>query len=209
MKKTLQWLNVNFEPYMMAILFYAMVALVTLQVIMRFVFSSGFSWGEEVAKFMFVWLMYFGFSYATKNNRHIRVSYFVAKLPEKLQRIIMVFCDVLFLVFSCFVFVSLFVLCETVFRFSDKTVAMDLTMNILYGAAVVGFALMIVRILQNIIWKIKHFHSSLEEYENFGGVYTPNNKISLYINEESEMLEVDSLEISDEISIVEEKVKEK
>ncbi len=75
MKKVLKWLDVNFEPLLIAVLFTALILLITIQVILRLSPLAGFSWGEEISRFMFVWLMYFSFSYATRNNRHIRVSF--------------------------------------------------------------------------------------------------------------------------------------
>lgn len=100
MKKVLKWLDVNFEPLLIAVLFTALILLITIQVILRLSPLAGFSWGEEISRFMFVWLMYFSFSYATRNNRHIRVSFFVKKLPESAQKVILFICDILFLIFQ-------------------------------------------------------------------------------------------------------------
>ena len=47
MKKTLRWLDVNFEAILMVLFFSLMILLVTVQVVLRFIFKTGFSWGEE------------------------------------------------------------------------------------------------------------------------------------------------------------------
>ena len=53
MKKTLRWLDVNFEAILMVLFFSLMILLVTVQVVLRFIFKTGFSWGEEVARLLF------------------------------------------------------------------------------------------------------------------------------------------------------------
>ena len=58
MKKFLRWLDINFEPLCMTVMFYLMSGLMVLQVILRFAFHTGFAWGEEVSRFIFVWLVF-------------------------------------------------------------------------------------------------------------------------------------------------------
>lgn len=177
MKKVFAWLDKNFEPVLMTVLFYAMTALVTLQVILRFVFNSGFAWGEEVSRFIFVWLMYFSISYTTRNHRHIKVTFLVGKLNEKLQKIVMIIVDFLFVGFSTVVFMSAIRICQSVIEYNDRAVTIDVSMNIIYGAGLVGFAIMMIRLIQGIVWKFKNFSKSLEYFENHTGVYTGANDI--------------------------------
>ena len=48
MKKTLRWLDVNFEAILMVLFFSLMILLVTVQVVLRFIFKTGFSWGWQL-----------------------------------------------------------------------------------------------------------------------------------------------------------------
>lgn len=66
MKKTLRWLDVNFEAILMVLFFSLMILLVTVQVVLRFIFKTGFSWGEEVARLLFVWMSFSSFGYLTR-----------------------------------------------------------------------------------------------------------------------------------------------
>lgn len=43
MKKTLKWLDINFEPLLIMVIFIAMTCLICLQVILRFFMGSGFA----------------------------------------------------------------------------------------------------------------------------------------------------------------------
>lgn len=161
----------------MAVLFYAITLLVTLQVILRFVFSSGFAWGEEVARFMFVWLMYISIAYATRNQRHIKVAFLVNKFSEKVRKRIMIMTDLLFLAFSTIIFYATIKVCQTTMEFQDMAVTINVSLNIVFGAGVLGFGLMVIRLVQTIWWKIQHLDSSLEVFENVAGVYTGASKV--------------------------------
>jgi len=175
--KILRWLDINFEPILMAVLFYAITLLVTLQVILRFVFSSGFAWGEEVSRFMFVWLMYISISYATRNQRHIKVAFLVNKFPIEVRKKLMILTDVLFLTFCVIAFYGTVLVCRSTWEFQDMSVTVNVSLNIIFGAGILGFGLMVIRLIQSIAWKIKHFQSPLEVFENLTGVYTGADKI--------------------------------
>jgi TRAP-type C4-dicarboxylate transport system permease small subunit len=73
--------------YLMALALAIMVALVFGNVIMRYVFSSGFAAAEEVARLMFVWLIFLGAILALRHHSHLGVSMLQAQLPRPLRRV--------------------------------------------------------------------------------------------------------------------------
>ncbi|GKV65227.1 MULTISPECIES: TRAP transporter small permease [unclassified Sporosarcina] len=186
MSTAYRWLDRNFEPIVMALLFYVMTTIVTLQVILRFAFNSGFSWAEELARFLFVWLMYFSISYATRNNSHIKITFLVDKLSEKASKIIAVAVDILFMVFAVIVFIAAWNICQSISEFQDKAVSMNVSMNILYGAGLVGFALMIIRLIQVLIWKVSNFSAPMDRFTNEGGLYSGANEVMFSPKEQPE-----------------------
>lgn len=177
MKKAISWIDQNFEPLIITALFFAMTGLVTLQVILRFVFNTGFAGAEEISRFMFIWLMYFSFSYTTRRQRHIRLTFMLEKLPLTARKIVMIAVDLLFLTFSVIIFWAAWRICQEVIRFQDRAVTIDISMNIIYSAGLVGFGLMIIRIIQSIIWKCKNFNGPMDRFENAGAKYTENNNL--------------------------------
>lgn len=188
MKKLITWLDKNFEPVMMVILFACMSLLICLQVILRFCFSTGISWAEECSRFLFVWLMYFSIAEATKKNRSIKIAYFIKKLNEKLQKKMYIFSDFLIFVFSAISLFASYKVCATTARFNDRAITMAISLNFLYVAGFIGFMLMTIRILQNIYWKIKHIDDDMEVFENVNRVYSDEKA---YINSKTLQLEGD------------------
>jgi TRAP-type C4-dicarboxylate transport system permease small subunit len=64
-----------------------MIATVTLQIVMRYVFARPLMWSEELARFGYAWFAHFGAGLAAKDQTHLRVSFFVEKTPVKLHRV--------------------------------------------------------------------------------------------------------------------------
>ncbi len=176
-KKIFKWLDINFEPTVMTVLFYAITMLITLQVILRFVFSTGFSWGEEVARFLFVWLMNFSIAYATRNQRHIKITYIINMFSVKVQKIFLILSDMVFLIFSSLIFMAAIRVCQAAIKYADMAVTIEVSLNVVYGAGVVGYALIVIRLIQTLIWKIRNFDAEMDRYENRGGSYTGADKI--------------------------------
>ncbi len=177
MKQTLRWLDVNFEAILMVFFFSLMILLVTAQVILRFVFETGFSWGEEVSKLLFVWMSFSSFGYLTRGSRHVRMGFFRERLPEKMQKAILLLCDVLFLVFSAYGTVAVARLCADAWRYQDMLTAIPWNYNALYLAGLLGFVMMVIRNIQVIVWKLTHWGGNLDCFVNYDGAHYKNNKI--------------------------------
>jgi TRAP-type C4-dicarboxylate transport system permease small subunit len=170
-KKLFLKLEANFEPVMMIGLFYSLLLLLTVQILLRTFADGGFSWAEEICRFIFVWLMYFAISYATRNQRHIKVRFFSQLFGRKIEKYISIVADLFFLLFSVVMFISATKLVREVAEFGDKAISVNISMNFLYGAGLIGLLLMIIRVAQGVIWKIKNFNEPIERFENVMGVY--------------------------------------
>lgn len=64
------------------ILMLALVTLVFMQVVLRYMFSSGMVWAEELERFIFVWLMFLGISMGIYKQRHIAITFVVERIEK-------------------------------------------------------------------------------------------------------------------------------
>src|SRR3954447_26405416 len=65
----------------------ALVIIVTfVQVVFRYGLESSLSWSEELARYIFVWIIFIGTSVATQRRQHIFVEVLVALMPPPLRR---------------------------------------------------------------------------------------------------------------------------
>jgi TRAP-type C4-dicarboxylate transport system permease small subunit len=188
-KKILKWLDINLEPLFIMVIFIVMTSLITLQVIKRFIYGSGFAWGEEFSVFMFVWIVFLGISYAFRNNRQIGVHFLRDLLPEKIRKVLVVFVEI-----SMFVLMLVFLKgaisnVQAVAKFGDKVQSVPISLNILYYAAVSGYSLSLVRLVQSVVWKVKRFNASYELFLNQGGLYSGASTIFFMPKEYREAME--------------------
>jgi TRAP-type C4-dicarboxylate transport system permease small subunit len=147
--KLINWLNENFEKFMVALLFIIFSGIMILNVIMRFIFQNALSWASELVLVLFIWFVWFAVSYAFKERSHIRVTALISLLPEKIQNILSIIVDVFILVFFLMLIKSGIDLIGH-FSVQGKTsLIIKYPMWIYYLSAPVGMALSIFRIIQN------------------------------------------------------------
>ena len=177
MKKALKWLDINFEPLMMSVLFFAMTTLITVQVILRFVFKTGFAWGEEVSRYLFVWLVFMSIPYAARNNRHIGLDFIRELFPEKVRKVYMVMIDLAAIVMFGLFLYNAGMICYHAAYYGDMAQTLPASVNWMHAAAVVGYAMILVREFQCLAWKLSHFNSSYELFCNASGRYSGATKV--------------------------------
>jgi TRAP-type C4-dicarboxylate transport system permease small subunit len=85
MKSTLPGLTRVLEQ-MLAIVLFGMFALVTILVVLRYVFATTIIGGNEATVIAFIFTTAIGASVAIARDEHIAIDYFVLKLPQALQR---------------------------------------------------------------------------------------------------------------------------
>lgn len=65
-----------------------MICLVFLNVVLRYVFSTGLAWSEEIARICFIYLVYLGTIDAYRDNRHLGVELLVERSGPKMQKVL-------------------------------------------------------------------------------------------------------------------------
>ncbi len=73
--------------YFIALLLGLMFVILFFNVGSRYIFAKAFPWTEEIALFMFTWVIFLGALIAFKRHRHLGVDIFVKVLPRRLQAI--------------------------------------------------------------------------------------------------------------------------
>lgn len=69
---------------------FTIMSIVTLiQVLFRYVFKLPLSWTEELARFLFVWVVFLGSAVSVKELGHVGVEYFVSRLSFNKRRLLL------------------------------------------------------------------------------------------------------------------------
>lgn len=144
----MKWLNDNLEAALGGALLAAIVLLIMLQVVMRYVFENSLSWSEELTLWSFIWFIWLGISYAFKERKHVKVTFFQDLLPEGFKQKLEVLIDIAIVCFLLIMTYQSYKLITLPYVITQKSVVLNLPIAILYASAPVGSVLSVFRIIQ-------------------------------------------------------------
>lgn len=157
--KIIKWLNENLEEKLMAISLWGIVVIMGIQIVMRYVFKSSLAWSEEVSRYLFIYMVFLGMSYGIKNGTHMRIDILEHFIP-KLKKILEVIADLSFLVFAVYMVRPGISVVQSLIKTGQTSPAAEIPMYIVYFSLLIGFILVIFRILLKYILKIVNSKST-------------------------------------------------
>ncbi len=105
MKEKFKYVNDNFERWCMMGLFMMLFLIVMAGVISRVV-NHPFTWTEEAARLVFIWMIFMGISFGTKYDKHLNVTIIQERFPKRVSVAIDIFWDLVAL--GIFIYISIF-----------------------------------------------------------------------------------------------------
>lgn len=162
--KVLKWLDENIELYICVFLMSFMTLLIFVQVVMRYVFNNSLSWSEELARYVFIWLIYIGISYGCKLRKHIKIDAALDLFPKKVRPYVVVIGDILFIVFAVYITITGFTYSMEQIQYDMRSPALKIPYQYIYLSTVAGFGLATIRQIQTIIYRVKCLKNG-EEYD--------------------------------------------
>lgn len=135
----------RFEEVFCAVLLLLMLVVLTIQVVMRFCFNNSNSWSEEMARYLFVWLVYMGASYGFKKKAHIRVDVLLKIFPEKARGVVKKIGTVILIIFTAYITYLGWIYTRDFYMMGQISLGLKIKMAYVYAAIPIGFFLMTVR----------------------------------------------------------------
>jgi TRAP-type C4-dicarboxylate transport system permease small subunit len=126
----------NLEEIICGFFLVAMVSLVILNVLLRFIFSYSISWAEEVSTVCFVWSVFIGASAVYKHKMDVGI---IQRLPARGQSYVRLLVSILLLLINGYIFYMSVVF--TVIAWSKPTAVLGVSSAIFNSALIVGFGL--------------------------------------------------------------------
>jgi TRAP-type C4-dicarboxylate transport system permease small subunit len=154
----------NVEGFLIVIFTLMLVADVLAGIAARYVrFEIVFA--SELGKYIFIWLCAIGISAAARDNQHVRINFVVERLPVS-RKLSWIVSQVLFLAFSLLFFYIGCRLTWMHFIMHKSAMGFSFPMYLFTAALPAGFALTSVRLVNDILKKLKiptaSFSSALE-----------------------------------------------
>lgn len=145
-------LDENAERWML-LGFYAMiVATIVLEVIRRFVLSYSSIWGEEIARYAFIYLAWVGASAAVRDRAHIRIDVLLNYLSTRGKALVYLFGDLCMLALAILALYTALESMQVSLKFGSVTHGLRISLAWFLAAVPLGFTLMTYRLVQS-IWR--------------------------------------------------------
>ena len=101
----MRWLD-RLEEWIVMLMLAAMTLLTFVQVVLRYVFNSGFTWALELTTIFFAMMIFVGISYGIRVGAHIGVDALVKLMPAGVRRVVSIFVVLLCLTYAGIILVG-------------------------------------------------------------------------------------------------------
>jgi TRAP-type C4-dicarboxylate transport system permease small subunit len=118
------------------------VAIVTAEVGLRYLFSSSLIFTEELSRYLMVWVVFLGSAIAVRDGSHIRITMVHNRLPARLQRVTGIIANLMALTFLAVTAVEGIRILPKQLR--QMPVTFDVSLFYFYLAIPVGCILMMI-----------------------------------------------------------------
>ena len=151
-KSFLKTLDDNAERWMLLGFYGMIVATIVVEVVRRFVLSYSSIWGEEIARYAFIYLAWVGASIAVKDRAHIRIDVIMHYLSNRMKALVYLFGDICMLGLAILALYTSMESLEISLRFGSVTHGLRISLAWFLAAVPLGFSLMTFRLCQS-IWR--------------------------------------------------------
>lgn len=164
MMEFLRKLDRHGERWLLLILYCFIVYVIFIEVVRRFVLLYSSVWGEETARYAFIYLVWIGAAAAVRERAHIRIDVLMHYLPPRGVALLYLLGDVLTGVLACFaIYWSLDPVLISI-KFGNVTDGLRIVRAWFLVAVPLGFSLVMLRLVQSILRDLKNLWAGREVY---------------------------------------------
>ena len=140
----------RFEEILMMTSLSAIVIVMFIQVVMRYLFKNSLSWSEEISRYFFIWMTFLGMSYGLQTKSHLRIDFFENFFPI-LRKPFEYIGDIFFVGFSIYMLSPSVGVLQMLWKTYQTSPAMEIPMFFVYLSLLVGFILILIRVAEKYI----------------------------------------------------------
>lgn len=127
---TLEWIDY--------VLMAALIVILFMQVVLRYIFNVGLVWSEELSKILFVWIVFISISIQVYSNKYLEFSFLQSKI-RKHRVLIYIFTRICILVF--FIIIGYFSVIYTIVSGNQMSYALNISTSWFYVIMPISSAL--------------------------------------------------------------------
>lgn len=151
------------EDWITLAVFWILAVVVFYQVFTRYVMNDAAGWTEEIARYLLIAVTFLGGAMAVRRSTHIQVDFVYRFIPRTAGRVMSTFVDAVRIGFFGYAVWLTWLLIDRIG--TQRMAVIELPIGLVFGAMLIGFALMFGRSLQ-VAWKHwRQGYSALERPE--------------------------------------------
>ena len=158
-------INEEGERYLLLPLYALIVVTVVFEVLRRFLLSYSSIWGEEIARYAFIYVSWIAASACVKDRTHIKLDIIINFSSGRLKAVLILFGDLLMLIMACIAFYWSIEPMIISIEFGSVTDGLRISKAWFLFAVPLGFSMTIFRVCQAIIddWRSFYFNEPLNQ----------------------------------------------
>ena len=153
--KVLKFIDEQFEKWFLIASLIVMVLVTFMQIVLRW-FNAATVWAEEFSRYVMLYQVWVGASYAVHEDAHIRITALIGKLSGGRRRGMDLVVLTLWLLFALWLTVEGCVLVGKIAAMGQVSSAMRIPMTIPYASVPIGGALMTIRLVQKMVERLRN-----------------------------------------------------
>ncbi len=151
-RRILKQIDQNGERWLLLVFYSMIVMTIAIEVLRRFVLSYSSIWGEEIARYAFIYLVWIGVSAAVSERAHIRIDVLMHYLSPRGKAFVYLLGDFVMLIVALFALFYSFETLMTSIKFGSVTHGLRIAQAWFLAAVPFGFTLTCIRLIQS-IWR--------------------------------------------------------
>jgi TRAP dicarboxylate transporter len=152
----------KFMSYLGLVCLGGFIISVLIQVISRTFLPKTPSWTEELARYLFIYMVAFGSSVAVHKKEFVAVDLIIDFLPKIIRKLIELVINIVLLLFVIFVLLKS-VLSFAILEYRMVSTAMQVPMQYIYFSMIILFGLLILSFVMEILYQVKEILSNKGE----------------------------------------------
>lgn len=155
MRSLIGVLNRDIEKWALLIFYVILVVTMAVEVIRREVFSYSSVWGEEIVRYSFIYLAWIASAAAVRERGHIRIDVLFHYVPQRIKALLYIFGDLAMLFVAVLAFYWSLETVHVSVKYGSVTDGLRLPKFWFLLAVPIGFALVLLRLVQSIIRDVR------------------------------------------------------
>ncbi|WP_340107551.1 TRAP transporter small permease [Pikeienuella sp. HZG-20] len=151
------WLDKNFEYYFNFILYSYLTFIIVIEVFRRYVLGASTSYGEETARYAFIWLAYLAAARGVKSRSHLSIDIIRIFTGRKGNFILFMLNDALFFTLAIIVIVTGTRFMITTIEFEQYFTGIQIPYWVAVASIPIGWGVIALRVVQRSILTIQAY----------------------------------------------------